>query len=99
MSRAKEMLDEELTLEEYLKDILKNIDDLKVQGIAKLAIDEGFDNLSDNQKHVLKNGISDYIMEVCPNCGEHISYEDMEISIFNGMCSSCQYDWDKNYVD
>ncbi|MEA3314238.1 MAG: hypothetical protein U9Q30_00080 [Campylobacterota bacterium] len=99
MGRAKEMLDEGMTLERYLKDILENIDDSKVQGIAKLAIDKGFDNLSDKQKHVLKDGITDYIMEECPNCGEHISYEDMEISILNGMCSSCQHDCDKNYVD
>jgi len=78
---------------------LKNIDDTKVQGIAKRAIDIGFDNLTQNQQAVLNNGIADYIMEECPNCGDEISYEDMEISIFNNKCPQCQANWDKNYED
>jgi protein PhnA len=68
---------------EYLKSILENIDD----SVAKLAIDKGMDALSDKQEYVLEQGISDYLMYECPNCGESISYEDMEISIDNGMCS------------
>ncbi|MGM0520287.1 MAG: hypothetical protein ACQERD_11675 [Campylobacterota bacterium] len=88
-----------MSFEEYLQNILKNIDDTKVQGIAKKAIDVGFGNLSSAQQSVLNNGISDYIMTKCPNCGDEITYEDMEISIFNGRCPQCQADWDKNYED
>jgi len=55
--------------------------------------------LSEKQQFVLNQGISDYIMKECPNCGEHISYEDMAIAIDNDRCSSCEYDWNKNYVD
>jgi len=84
-----------MTFEEYLKQILPNIDDVKVQGIAKLAADKGFDNLSSAQKYTLENGISDFIMEECPNCGEKIPYEDMVIAIHNGHCDYCQYKWQK----
>ena len=99
MGSAKKKLENGMSFEEYLKSILDNIDDSKVKGIAKLAVDKGFDNLSDSQKFVLTNGITDYIMNECPNCGNTIDYEDMEISIFNGKCLSCQQDWDKNYID
>jgi hypothetical protein len=99
MGRVKQILDEGMTLESYLKEILENIDDIKVQGIAKLAIDKGFDMLSDKQQFILKEGISDYILEECPNCGIHIDYEDMENAIFNNRCQDCENDWNKNYVD
>lgn len=57
---------------------------------------DSFDGLSDKQKYVLKNGISDLVMEVCPVCGEEIGYEDMQLAIiFNGKCSLCQYRWDQ----
>ena len=86
-----------MSFERYLQNILTNIDDTTVQGIARRAIDIGFDNLTQSQQTVLKNGISAYIMEECPNCGDEISYEDMGISIFNGKCPQCQADWDRNY--
>lgn len=92
------MLKEE-GLESYLEIILPNIDESTVSGIAKKAIDDGYRSLSDAQKYTLENGISDYIMDKCPNCGEDIEYDDMEIAIFNDKCSSCQRDWDENYVD
>lgn len=80
---------------EYLESILENIDDSAAKGIAKLAIDKGMDALSDKQEYVLEQGISDYLMYECPNCGESISYEDMQIAIDDGMCSYCGYKWDK----
>ena len=83
-----------MSFEDYLKDIIDNIKD-DVQGIAKLAIDKGFDNLSYKQQYVLKQGIEDEIMNECPDCGEQIGYEDMAIAIFNGRCSFCQNRWDK----
>lgn len=84
-----------MTFEEYLKQILPNIDDVKVQGIAKLAADKGFDNLTSAQKYTLETGIADFIMKECPNCGEEISYEDMAIAIENGHCSYCEHKWQK----
>jgi len=88
-----------MNFEEYLQEILDNIDESNIKGIAKQAINIGFDKLSDKQKYVLTNGISDYIMEKCPNCGEHINYEDMSLAIHNNRCSSCEHDWNKNYTD
>ena len=84
-----------MKFEDYLKQIVDRIGDPTTEGIAKKAIDIGFDNLSEKQKYVLQDGISDYIMEECPNCGEPINYEDMEIAIFNGKCSFCQNQLDK----
>lgn len=84
-----------MTFEEYLKQIIPNIDDTKIQGIAKLAADNGLDSLSSPQKHTLEKGISDFIMKECPNCGEEISYEDMAIAIENGHCSYCEHKWQK----
>ena len=85
------MIKEEDGLIEYLEKILKNIDDKSARGIAQLAIDKGISCLSDKQKYVLEKGISDYLMYECPICGEEISYEDMEIAIYNGMCSCCNH--------
>ena len=84
---------------EYLETIIPNIDDAKVQGIAKLFIANGANALSTNQEFVLKEGIADYIMEKCPNCGGSIEFSEMQNTIENGQCNSCQNDWDKNYVD
>lgn len=84
-----------MTFEDYLKQIIPNIDDVKVQGIAKLAAAHGFNNLTNAQKYTLETGISDFIMKDCPNCGEEISYEDMAIAIENGHCSYCEHKWQK----
>jgi len=88
-----------MSIENYLEEIIDNIDDVKIKGIAKKAIDTEFNKLSKQEQLVLNRGISDYIMKECPNCGEHISYADMAIAIDNGRCSSCEYNWNKNYVD
>ena len=99
MGRAKQMLEEGMTFEEYLKDIIENIYDSTTEGIAKLAIDKGFDNLSEKQQFILKEGISDYIIEECPNCGIKINYEDMDETINNGRCYDCQNHWEKIEVE
>jgi RNA polymerase-binding transcription factor DksA len=95
MGRAKQMLDEKMTFEEYLQTILVNIDDATINGIAKKAIDIGFNKLSDKQQFVLKNGVADYLIDECPNCGISIDYEDMEYVIFNDKCVDCQRHWEK----
>ena len=75
---------------DYLENIVKNIDDETTKGIAKLAVDRGIDSLSDKQKYVLEKGLSDYVMLECPDCGEQIEFDNMEIDMFNGRCSYCQ---------
>ncbi len=80
---------------EYLKNILENIDDTVAKGIAKRAIDKGVTALTEKQRYILDEGIADYIMNECPNCGEEIKYEDMAIAIDNGKCSACSYQWNK----
>ena len=80
---------------EYLESILDNIDDSVAKGIAKLAIDKGIDTLSEKQEYALEQGISDFLMYECPNCEESISYENMEIVIYNGKCSYCNNRWEK----
>lgn len=89
------MTENTFTIENYLSQIINDIDDKKIQGIAKKAIDEGFNKLTDKQQYALKN--SEYFVEKCPNCGDTIEYEDMQFTIINGKCPSCQRDWDKNY--
>lgn len=81
--------------EDYLTQIVDNIDDQSVKGIARKAIDVGFKNLTDRQKHTLEEGISDFIMSECSYCGENINYEDMQFAIDNGKCSSCEHRWEK----
>ncbi|QOP43706.1 hypothetical protein FJR45_06980 [Sulfurimonas sediminis] len=89
------MIKEQDGLIEHLEKIIENLDASLAKDIAKFAIDKGINTLSEKQKYVLEEGISDYLMYECPNCGEEISYEDMEISIDNGMCSYCSHKWDK----
>lgn len=84
-----------MNFEDYVKQIVEDIDDPKTKGIAKKAIDVGFDNLTAPQKYTLEQGISDFIMKECPVCGEEINYEDMQSAIFNGKCSYCQHKWDE----
>jgi hypothetical protein len=79
----------------YLEDIINNIDDSVTKGIAKYAIENGIDSLSSKQKYTLENGLSDYIMEKCPDCDEDISFEDMPIAMFNGRCSGCNHTWER----
>lgn len=84
-----------MNFEGYLKKIIYDIADAKVQGIAKLAVDKGFGYLSSAQKHTLEKGISDFLIKECPNCGEEVSYEDMQATIWNGHCSYCEHKWQK----
>jgi len=84
---------------EYLEVIVDDLDDSQVKGIAKQLFDKGVTTLSEKQEYTLKNGISDYILEKCPNCGEEINFADMPFAVDNNLCNSCQQDWDKNYTD
>ncbi len=80
---------------EYLQCILENIDNEMIKGIARLAIDGGVKALSDKQQYVLMEGIADYIMNECPNCGASIQYEDMAIALSEGMCYECTNNWNR----
>ena len=82
-----------MKFEDYLEQIINNIDEQKTKGIARRAIDVGFEKLTDAQRYVLTEGVSEFIMKVCPVCGEEIEFEDMQLAIFNGKCSSCQHQW------
>ncbi len=84
-----------MTFENYLRQIVNDIDDQSVQGIARKAIDIGFEGLTDRQKYTLEEGISDFIMSECPYCEDEINYEDMQFAIHNGKCSFCEHRWNK----
>lgn len=83
----------------FLEEVLSGLDDSAVVGIAKLAIDKGVNTLTPKQFNKLEIGVQDYKISNCPNCGEEIPYEDMPYVLENGMCASCQHDWDSNYED
>lgn len=80
---------------DYLEGIVANIDDETTKGIAKLAIDKGIESLSEKQKYVLEKGLSDYVMLECPDCGDSIEFDNMEIDKYNGRCSYCQNRYEK----
>lgn len=79
----------------YLRSIVENIDDETTRGIARQALDRGIDSLSDRQRYTLENGLVDYVMLECPNCGEQIEFDDMEIAMFNGRCGYCQHRYER----
>jgi len=83
----------------YLEIIISNLDDTKVVGIAKQFLDNGARGISEKQEFILRKGISEYILDECPNCGETISFADMPFALDNNLCNTCQRDWDKNYID
>jgi len=83
----------------YLETLIVNLDDTKVIGIAKLFLDKGVKGISEKQEFILRKGISEYILNECPNCGEAISFADMPFALDNNLCNTCQRDWDKNYTD
>ncbi len=79
----------------FLEYIVENIEDSTTKGIAKLAIERGVGFLSDRQRYTLENGLVDYVMLECPNCGEQIEFDDMEIAMFNGRCGYCQHRYER----
>ena len=40
-------------------------------------------------------GIADYIMNECANCGASIQYEDMAIALSKGMCYGYTNNWNR----
>ena len=82
---------------DYLKQILKdgNLTHEVAIGSAKKAISNGIDTLTEPQlKSIAIDMLNNEVyMPACPNewCGEKISWEDMEIALWEGQCSSCNY--------
>ena len=79
----------------YLRSIVENIDDETTRGIARQALDRGIDSLSDRQRYTLEKGLVEYVMLECPDCGEQIEFDDMEIAMFNGRCGYCQHRYER----
>lgn len=78
---------------DFIKELIDNkrLNDSKEEGIAKLVIDEGFENLSDKQKFVFEKAISEYVYDECSRCGLEIPWSEMSAAEDNGgMCSWCQ---------
>ena len=70
----------------------KCFNDSKEEGIAKLVIDKGFESLSDKQKFVFENSISDLVYDECRLCGEDIPWCEMSAAEDNGqLCSWCYH--------
>ncbi|MEY4938119.1 MAG: hypothetical protein RIS64_4480 [Bacteroidota bacterium] len=80
----------------FVRELLdkKCFDNLKEEGIAKLVLDKGFDTLSDKQKFVFENSISDYIYDECDLCGENITWSEM--SAKSWLCGSCDHRMSKD---
>jgi len=68
-------------------------------GITKQVISQGIESLTTKQKYAFDKGVKEFIMKVCPNCEEEISYSEMAMAIENNKCGWCQNNWDKNYED
>ena len=78
---------------DFLKELIDNkkLNDSKEEGIASLAIDKGFESLTDKQKFVLEKAISHYVYNECKRCGNEIPWSEMSAADDNGvMCSWCQ---------
>lgn len=75
----------------YLKSIVENIDDNILKGISKQVIAKGLNTLSEKQRFVFESGISEYVMDRCPECREEITFEDMSIAIYDGKCALCNF--------
>lgn len=77
----------------FLKQLLNSnvFDEDKVNGIVQLAIDNGFDKLSNNQQYVVQNAIKPFIIEKCKRGGCEIPWLEMFAAEDNGgVCSWCQ---------
>ena len=92
MKRLKEMVSED-GFAEFVEELIrfsKLIDDEKGEGIARFAIDNGFEKLSDKQTGALWYSIKDFIYEKCSQCSVEIPWCEMLDAIDNdGLCSCC----------
>ena len=64
----------------------------KETGIAKLALDKGYETLSSKQKYVLDKFITKYYPTDCKRCGIQIPISEFESSLDNGgICGYCEH--------
>ncbi|MCY7733843.1 hypothetical protein MHZ96_09550 [Bacillus safensis] len=91
--------DHSLGLQDYLKELLsKDVLNHEVaKGVAKKAVNEGIELLSDAQYKALAFELleSNLYMVNCPRCGETINWGDMDIALWEGKCSTCVYQEEK----
>jgi len=80
----------------FLGEIIDMFDD-DVKEIINKVIESGQDSLSDEEEEVFEDKVESEYVDVCPNCGEHVSFVDMAFVIDNNKCSLCQKDLDENY--
>ena len=77
---------------EFLKELIDNKKlDPPADGISKLVIDKGYDNLSEKQRFVFDEALSHYYTDECSRCGLEIPWSEMSAAEENGgQCSWCQ---------
>ena len=90
-------MEEKRFLEEDFADFLselvdgQRLNDSKEFGIAKLAIEKGYAELTDKQKFVLKSAIKDFIYDDCLRCSSPIPQNEMYATEEYGQyCSWCK---------
>lgn len=83
---------------EYVEDLIES-DRIegKEAGIAKLAIDQGYNSLSDKQRFVFDKTIKENSVELCERCGAPIPWSEMIEALDNGgYCNYCQHMMEKD---
>ena len=95
-------MEEKRFLEEDFGDFLselvdgQRLNESKEYGIAKLAIEKGYSELTDKQKFVLKNAIEDFVYDDCLRCSCPIPWSEMYATEEYGQyCSWCKHMMDK----
>lgn len=65
--------------------------DGKELGIAKWAIDNGYENLSEKQKFIFETSFEPFILDSCSRCPEDIPWCEMvfAVDISDGQCTWC----------
>ena len=72
----------------FLGEIIDMFDD-DVKEIINKVIESGQDSLSDEEEEVFEDKVESEYIDTCPNCGEHVSFSDMDFVIDDNMCSRC----------
>lgn len=92
----KRFLEEDFT--DFLTDLVdaQRLNEKKEYGIAQLAIDSGYTELSEKQKFVLTNAIKDFTYDECLRCSSSIPWSEMYATEEYGQyCSWCHHMMDK----
>jgi len=91
-------MEENRFLEEDFPDFLHELvegnrfNDGKETGIAKLAIDKGYESLAPKQKYVLQNAIKDFIYDDCIRCSSPIPWTEMYATEeYGSYCNYCYH--------